>query len=111
MWIWVFVSIGALGLLWHGILMVRLAGQAKLLAQSAAPAMERLVKLGEESGRRPALVKPALAIETSLDEVVARRMLLLRRRASRKAERERRLLERLKRIDPTERRFTRAKRT
>lgn len=111
MWLWVFLVIALVGLVWHGILFFTVAKKAKLVAGVASPAVAKLIDLTKSVDARPVLEKPKLAINASLDDLVVRRMLFLRHRSARKAERERRLLDRLKQIDPTERRFTRAKRT
>ena len=111
MWLWVFVAIGVLGAIWHIAILVSLATKSKRVmveSQALRLQVEALVNLVNE---KPQLAKPVLAVETPLDEVLLSRYQLLRRRKERKVERERRLIDRLNRIDPTERRFTRAKRS
>jgi hypothetical protein len=111
MWFWLFAGIAVLGALWHFSILVSLARKGKKAVAASADLRQQLETLANLVGRKPELTRPTLAIDTPIDEVLLRRYRMMRRRRERKALRERRLIDRLNRIDPTERRFTRAKRS
>lgn len=103
------ISIAVFGLGWHVFLLVRLALKAKAVAQSAKPLTLQIQTILRQLEQKASVNRPALAIEIPMDEVLVERLKRIRHRRNRKIERQRRLVANLKKIDPTERRFTRVR--
>lgn len=106
MLVWLFVSIALIGLTWHFYLLGRLVKKSREVATAAKPLADQVAELSIELGRKPELAKQTLAIDRKMDEVLLERFNLMRKRQIRKAQRQRRLIDNLKKIDPTERRFS-----
>jgi hypothetical protein len=109
MWIWVFVGIATAGLAWHVWLMVKIAKKSKQLLTAAKPLIASLSETANGIGQKPVLEKPVRAVDEPMDKVLVERLKMIRHRRAAKAERQRRLIASLKKIDPTERRFTRVR--
>jgi hypothetical protein len=109
MWIWVFSGIAALGAAWHVWLIVKIANKSKLLLVAAKPLVTKLSASATGLGQKPVIQKPKRAVDEPMERVLVERLKIIRQRRAAKAERQRRLISSLKKIDPTERRFTRVR--
>ena len=109
MWVWVFFAIALIGVLWHALLVGKLFSKAKTTFLATKPLAGKLAELSTHFNEKPAIEKPKRAVDRSLDEVLLERLKTIRGRRRAKAERQRRLIANLKKIDPTERRFTRVR--
>ncbi len=109
MWFWFFVVIAVAALCWHALLLVSLAKKIKNIRRIAKPLTNQISELNSLLGTKPDLAATELAVQKGIDEVLVDRLVLIRRRRKAKAEQQRRLIENLKKIDPTERRFIRVR--
>lgn len=108
-WLLLIGGIALGGLLWHAWLTYQLYRKAKAIQLEAAPLTAKVNELNQAAGNKPSLSAPELAVDQPMEQVLLKRLKLIQRRSAAKAARERRLIENLKKIDPTERRFTRVR--
>ena len=108
-WFWVFLAIAVFGLLWHGYLGLLLFRKGKRLQSVGEPIAKKVEKFNAAANSKPIVEKPVLAIDTPIETTINRRLKLVQQRNRAKAARERRLIDNLKKIDPTERRFIRVR--
>jgi len=109
MWIWVFVGIATAGLAWHVWLIVKIAKKSNQLLTAAKPLIASISETAIGFDQKPVLEKPARAVDEPMEKVLVERLKMIRHRRAAKADRQRRLIASLKKIDPTERRFTRVR--